>query len=74
MRNPCKKELHYLANKIRTIRIQNEMNQERLAEMADCHKNHIGRIERAQADPSYTMICKIARALKTSPRNFMPEK
>lgn len=69
-----KKDLLALANKVRMYRIQQEISQLKLAEKADCHPNHIGRIERAEADPSYTIICKIARALHKSPKDFMPEK
>ncbi len=74
MGKSSKKELNLLANRIRSIRQQYEISQERLAELSDYHQNHIGRIERAQADPSFTMICRIARALKKSPKDFMPEK
>lgn len=67
-------DLVNLAAKIRVQRAKINLSQEGLAELAGCHPNHIGRTERAQADPSFTMILKIARALGLSPKDLMPEK
>lgn len=62
-----------LAVKIRMRRAELDISQERLAELAGCHPNHIGRTERVQADPSFSMILKIARALGLSPKDLMPD-
>lgn len=63
-----------LARKIRVRRAEIGMSQMKLAEAADCHINHIGRIERGQADPSFSMLLRIARGLKISPKELMPDE
>jgi len=62
-----------LSNQIRMRRFELHLSQEKLAELAECNVNHIGRMEREQVDPSFTMIIKIARALGISPKDLMPE-
>lgn len=56
-------QIKKFSTKVRLRRLELRMSQEELAERVDCHVNHIGRIERAQADPSLSMMTKIARAL-----------
>ena len=74
MENKRKKVLlRALSNKIRLRRFELRLSQEKLGELAGCNVNHIGRIERAQADPSFTMIIRISQALLLSPRELMPE-
>lgn len=63
-------EIEYLrkfATQVRIRRAELNISQEQLAELVDCHLNHIGRIERAQTDPSLSMIVRLARALKVDP-------
>ncbi len=62
------------SSKIRQRRSELHMSQELLAELSTCHPNHIGRIERNQTDPTFTVIVSIARALKISPKDLMPEE
>jgi transcriptional regulator with XRE-family HTH domain len=62
-----------LSSVIRIRRSQLKLSQERLAELVDCHVNHIARIERSKVDPSYTMVIRIALALKLSPKDLMPD-
>lgn len=57
---------------IKIKRYELNFTQENLAEKVGCHPNAIGRIERGQSIPKYTMILKIANALKISPKDLMP--
>ena len=50
-------------DKIRELRHQKKLSQERLAEMAGLHRTYIGMIERAEKNITLINIEKIARAL-----------
>lgn len=65
-------ELNFFAKTVRMKRHELNLSQEELAEKVDCHVNAIGRLERGQAIPSYTMLLKIAKALEISPKDLMP--
>jgi transcriptional regulator with XRE-family HTH domain len=58
-------------NTLRRLRLKRKLSQEKLAELADLHINSIGRIERAQLDPSLTTIGKLAKALKVKPADLL---
>lgn len=64
----------YMASTIRSIRAELRISQAKLAELADCNPNYIGKIENEQSEPSLSAIISIARALKISPRDLIPEK
>lgn len=57
---------------VRVKRFELNMSQEELAEKVDCHVNHIGRIERAQTDPSLSMMVRIANAFSISLKELIP--
>ena len=59
--------LRSLGKRIRELRKARGISQERLAELADVHENHIRRIERGEANPSYLVTLRIARALGVKP-------
>ena len=48
---------------IRKLRVQAELTQEKLGELAGCTDRHIGKIENAQNIPSLEMAASIADAL-----------
>jgi len=53
----------------RAIRQQREANgwsQEKLAELADCHRNYVGRIERGEQNASIDTLFRMAEALDCS--------
>lgn len=62
-----------LGLKIRTYRYENEMTQYELAEKAGLHPTYISSIERGERNVSLDTILSIARVLKCSPRDLMPD-
>ena len=52
--------------RIRNYRIQSDLNQEQLAELAGCHPTYIGQIERGEKNATIESILKITKALKIS--------
>lgn len=66
-------DLSFFAKVLRLRRFKCCLSQEKLAELADVHPNAIGRLERQKAVPSFYTIIKLARALKMSPKDFMPD-
>ncbi len=62
-----KKLLIDFGKKIRSLRLQAGLSQEKLAELANLHRNYIGMIERAEINITLLNIEKLARALKTTP-------
>lgn len=58
---------------IRMKRFQNKMTQEQLSEIANIHPTYLGAIERGERNPTLEKIVCIARALKCSPKDLMPE-
>jgi transcriptional regulator with XRE-family HTH domain len=65
--------LRSFASKVRLYRHALKISQSQLAEIIDCHINALGRIERAQADPTFIMIFRISKALNVSLRDLMPD-
>ena len=51
-----------LASRLRELRKVNDFSQEKLAEKADLHPTFIGKIERAEINPSLVTLEKIAKA------------
>ena len=58
--------LRSLGKRIRELRKQCRFTQERLAELADIHENHVRRIEGGTANPSFLVLAKIAKAFGLS--------
>jgi len=59
-------------NIVRNKRESLLMSQEKLAELSDLNANYVGCIERGERNISIETIYKIAKALKTHPRNLLP--
>lgn len=49
---------------MRELRLKRDLSQEKLAEMADLHRNYVGVLERGGQSASLDAICKLAAALK----------
>lgn len=57
--------------RVREKREKLKLSQERLAEMAEVHRNYIGMIERAEKNVTLEKIEKIAKALATTPSKLL---
>jgi transcriptional regulator with XRE-family HTH domain len=60
-------KLRALGKRVRDLRHDRGYSQERLAELASIHENHVRRIEGGTANPSYLVVGRIARALGVNP-------
>lgn len=56
---------------LRELREKKELSQEKLAELADLHRNYTGRVERGGANPTLLAIVALARALKVRPSKLL---
>jgi transcriptional regulator with XRE-family HTH domain len=59
--------LRALGKRIRELRKERRYSQEKLAELAGIHENHVRRIEGGTANPSYLVLVRVAKALGISP-------
>ncbi len=57
------KNLRSLGLEIRKVRIARGVSQERLAEAAGIHENHLRRVELGQVNPTYLVLLRISDAL-----------
>jgi transcriptional regulator with XRE-family HTH domain len=55
--------LRPLGTQLRRLRLERQLSQERLAELAGLHYKYIGRVELAKADPGADVLVRLARAL-----------
>jgi transcriptional regulator with XRE-family HTH domain len=55
-----------LGEAIRRRRKSLGLSQEGLAEVVDCHRNFVGRIERGEQNPTVDMLVRFAAALECS--------
>ena len=56
-------ELENLAKKIKKLRLQQGISQEKLAENCDFDRTYISMLERAKRNPSYLNLLKLSRGL-----------
>ena len=49
-----------LGNTLREYRIAMDISQEKLAELADVHRNYIGKIERGEQNITINSLCQLA--------------
>ncbi|MEW6686677.1 MAG: helix-turn-helix transcriptional regulator [Candidatus Edwardsbacteria bacterium] len=59
-------QLKNLGKRVRALRKARKMTQEKLSELAEMNPKYIGEIERAETNPTYTTLAKIAYALGIS--------
>ena len=59
--------------KVRQRRYELDLTQEQLAELANLHHNYVGSVERGERNISLENILALAKALKCSPKDLMPD-
>jgi transcriptional regulator with XRE-family HTH domain len=57
--------------RLRELRLERNLSQEKLAELAGLHRNYVGILERAVQSASLDAICKLATALKVRPADLL---
>ena len=62
-----------LGDAIRVRRKDLGLSQEGLAEVVDCHRNFVGRIERGEQNPTVDMLMRFAKALQCSVTDLFSE-
>jgi transcriptional regulator with XRE-family HTH domain len=62
--------LKLFGERLREIRTERNLSQERLAELAGLDRNYIGQIERAERNVALVNIIRIAKALEIEPQSL----
>ena len=57
--------------RVRRLRIELRISQEKLAELADLHRNYVGGVERGERNVSLVNIVKLAHSLNVSPSKLL---
>jgi len=66
---PSAKEL--FGKQIKLLRSGRHLSQEKLSEMCDFHRNHVGRLERGERVPTFEAMQRLAFALEVKPAELL---
>lgn len=66
-------ELKKFGERVRQLRKAKGLSQEKLAELADLHRNYIGGIERGERNLALLNIVRLAKALEVSPSQLLED-
>jgi len=61
----------YFGKQVRKLRLDRGLSQEKLAELADLHRNYVGGVERGERNIAIINIVALAHALKVKPAKLL---
>ena len=60
-----------VGRRVRELRLARQLSQEKLAELADLHRNYVGGVERGERNVSLVNIVKLAHGLDVRPTKLI---